>query len=372
MTAPNPDNRILCLVSNCIPVKGSRRSLIADLDRNEFRLIPNSLYELLIQYNKHTVSEIRNAFPDSEQVTLTDYFSFLEQHEYIFRVDTIDEAALFPPLNLKWDYPCIISNAIVDIGIYSKHPYESIFIQLQELGCKDIQIRCYHPLPLPELEVILHYLDESRFKSIDLIFPYTSANDPGSFLALACKFPRIRSAFIYASPVEEVLYAGEDTNTGVFYFTTQLVPDEHRCGVVDARYFTVNTQLFTEAKKYNTCLNRKLSIDQYGEIRNCPSMEASFGHCSDTRLADAVEYPGFKDYWQISKDRIRTCSDCEFRYICVDCRAYLETPSDTFSKPLKCGYNPYTAEWEDWSTHPLKEKARLHYGFSADPAESQV
>jgi hypothetical protein len=28
-----------------------------------------------------------------------------------------------------------------------------------------------------------------------------------------------------------------------------------------------------------------------------------------------------------------------------------------YSKPLKCGYNPYTAIWEDWSTNPLKKKA---------------
>jgi len=27
------------------------------------------------------------------------------------------------------------------------------------------------------------------------------------------------------------------------------------------------------------------------------------------------------------------------------------------SKPLKCGYSPYTNEWEEWSTNPLKQKA---------------
>jgi hypothetical protein len=31
--------------------------------------------------------------------------------------------------------------------------------------------------------------------------------------------------------------------------------------------------------------------------------------------------------------------------------------------PLKCGYNPYTCEWEEWSTNPLKQKAIGYYGM---------
>ncbi|NIG32274.1 grasp-with-spasm system SPASM domain peptide maturase, partial [Enterobacter sp. Ap-916] len=33
------------------------------------------------------------------------------------------------------------------------------------------------------------------------------------------------------------------------------------------------------------------------------------------------------------------------------------------SKPLKCGYNPYTGEWEEWSINPLKQKAIKYYGM---------
>ncbi len=53
----------------------------------------------------------------------------------------------------------------------------------------------------------------------------------------------------------------------------------------------------------------------------------------------------------------------EFRYICTDYRAYVEDPEDILSKPLKCGYNPYTGEWSEWSTNPLKQKAIDIYGM---------
>ena len=72
----------------------------------------------------------------------------------------------------------------------------------------------------------------------------------------------------------------------------------------------------------------------------------------------------FKKYWNITKDEISTCKDCEFRYICTDCRSYTESPEDYYSKPLKCGYSPYTNKWEQWSDNPLKNKAIDYYDMN--------
>lgn len=46
-------------------------------------------------------------------------------------------------------------------------------------------------------------------------------------------------------------------------------------------------------------------------------------------------------------------------------------PEDILIKPLKCGYNPYTGEWSEWSTNPLKQKAITHYGMEDLVAERQ-
>ena len=92
-------------------------------------------------------------------------------------------------------------------------------------------------------------------------------------------------------------------------------------------------------------------------------MRESFGNINTTKLIDALSRPGFKKYWNITKDQISICKDCEFRHVCTDCRAYIENPDDIYSKPLKCGYNPYTCEWEEWSTNLLKGKAIEYYGM---------
>ncbi|HXC05088.1 MAG TPA: grasp-with-spasm system SPASM domain peptide maturase, partial [Bacteroidia bacterium] len=341
---------VLCLVANCIPVKGARRSLIADLDRNEYRLIPNSLCDLLQQCNKREFSYIKAIFPASEQEVLLEYLDFLQTHDYIFWVSGQEEALLFPDMPTIWDYPSVISNAIIDIGRYSKHPYPSIFNQLGELGCKDLQIRSFCPLSPNALEEILVPLQTSAFKSIDLVIPFAAEEGREAYLNLARQIKRIRCVFIYGAPEEETVYASDDQTRGMLFFTTQQVVGVHDCGIVDPRYFTVNPQLYTESLRFNSCLNRKISIDQHGDIRNCPSMESAYGNVSTLPLARALELPGFKANWTIHKDKIRICKDCEFRYVCVDCRAYLENPLDIYSKPLKCGYDPYTAEWEEWST----------------------
>ena len=97
-------------------------------------------------------------------------------------------------------------------------------------------------------------------------------------------------------------------------------------------------------------------------------MPESFGNIKTTSLEKALEHSHFKKYWNLTKDSIETCKDCEFRNICTDCRAYTERnymnkEGLDISKPLKCGYDPYTGKWEEWSKNPLKQKAIQYYGF---------
>ena len=92
-------------------------------------------------------------------------------------------------------------------------------------------------------------------------------------------------------------------------------------------------------------------------------MSENFGNIKDTSLSEALNKNNFKKYWNITKDQIEICKDCEFRHICTDCRAYIEEPDNQYSKPLKCGYNPYTNEWSEWSTNPLKQKGIEAYGL---------
>jgi radical SAM protein with 4Fe4S-binding SPASM domain len=71
-------------------------------------------------------------------------------------------------------------------------------------------------------------------------------------------------------------------------------------------------------------------------------MPESFGKLGEISLRELTINPRFTKLWKTRKDDINTCKDCEFRYICSDCRAFVQSEN----KPLKCNYNPYIANWE--------------------------
>nr|BFF38224.1 hypothetical protein BACY1_00290 [Tenacibaculum mesophilum] len=92
-------------------------------------------------------------------------------------------------------------------------------------------------------------------------------------------------------------------------------------------------------------------------------MDAVYGNLKDTKITDVIRQESFTKFWAINKNQIETCKDCEFRFNCTDCRAFVENPKNLYSKPLKCGYDLNTCHWEDWSSNPLKEEAIKHYGL---------
>ena len=71
-----------------------------------------------------------------------------------------------------------------------------------------------------------------------------------------------------------------------------------------------------------------------------------FGNIKNTTLSEAIHKKDFKKLWNITKDQIEECKDCEYRYVCTDCRVFIKDNANIYSKPSKCNYNPYKSVWE--------------------------
>ncbi|MEZ5040972.1 MAG: grasp-with-spasm system SPASM domain peptide maturase [Saprospiraceae bacterium] len=253
----------------------------------------------------------------------------------------------------------LVSNAIIDIAIpFSINLYRKLALELEELGCKYLQIRSYNEISITFIEEVVASFSNSRVEGIELLIKKSKSIELHSLEDIGKKHVRIRSIILHSTEESKQLFSSPKFN---IFSSVNGISDSRHCGLVSHQYFSINRKMFTESQNHNTCLNRKISIDIDGNIKNCPSMSQSFGNIKDTTLKDALEHPEFKKYWNITKDQTSVCRDCEFRYICTDCRAYLEDPEDEYSKPLKCGYNPYSGEWTEWSTNPLKQKAIVYY-----------
>jgi radical SAM protein with 4Fe4S-binding SPASM domain len=102
--------------------------------------------------------------------------------------------------------------------------------------------------------------------------------------------------------------------------------------------------------RQNSCWGRKIAITKDGMVRPCIHSNISIGKLSAyqnfQKLIEKVE-----KYWQITKDKVETCRDCEFRYICFDCReiAQRKNNGNLYAANPLCSYNPYTGKWHE---HP--------------------
>lgn len=348
---------------NCIPVRGASRSLLCDLQRNDLKLIPNSLCEILEKHNAKSIPDIKKAYNNEYNETIDEYVAFLIENEYAFLTDNSE---WFPPISKKWYSYNKITNAILDFGVKNKLKIEKLLVELSELGCEALQIRFFGSVQIDELKRILIFIKENNLSvlGIEILVKFNDMTNKNRLVLLMNNFPRLMSVIVYNSP-KKSFFLVETQNNASIRFIKKNIPSQKSCGLISKDLFSINMSMFTESLNHNSCLNRKISIDINGNIKNCPSMPESFGNIKDTTLQEALNKPGFKKYWNITKNQIEICKDCEFRHVCTDCRAYTERTKFKddidLSKPLKCGYNPYTNEWAEWSTNPLKEKAIEYY-----------
>lgn len=353
------------LYAHCLPVKGASRAIICDLKRLPgYYLIPNSLYEVLLATRVTPYIDLVNSYSGDDRSTLNDYFEFLINHELGFWCDE-QELNYFPDLPLDWDYPSDISNAILDIAEYSTHPYGKIFKELAELKCHNIQIRSYDVISLNRIRDVLQLTVGMPFFYIELLTKYDEETDSDQWSKLLEEFPALSKIIVHSTCRNKVIFE-EESSSGSLFFINQSISSSSHCGYIHKDYFSSSIELFTESQSRNTCLNKKISIDVDGNIKNCPAMLRNYGNIRTQSLQETLAIDEFQQLWHINKDQIHICKDCEFRYICVDCRAFLQDPANSFSKPLKCGYNPYTEKWENWEKNELSQKAIAFYNERAN------
>ena len=352
--------------------KGAKSSIIFDSQNGFLQVIPNALYDLISNRNENY--NLLKSELDSDNVeTLDEYLSFITEGKLGFMVETKEELHHFLEKNNKYiANPTIVEYCILDINS-EKGWSNSLISQIKTLQIKFFQVRICNELDLKSVKKIIseiHLFNNSSIYEISIIVKYDSK------LVEFLKDGSVSSdkflQFIFHNCQKDDF---ENLGALEIIFLEKDIVIPIGCGVVNFKNLNLNKYFYNESLHHNSCLHKKIAIDIDGNIKNCPSMPQSFGNIKDTTLEEALAHKDFKKYWNVTKDQIEVCKDCEFRYICTDCRAYTErshTNDDglDISKPLKCGYDPYTGQWHEWSINPLKQKAINFYEMQ-DLAENK-
>lgn len=128
-----------------------------------------------------------------------------------------------------------------------------------------------------------------------------------------------------------------------------LLPDDIS-GKTIAPPFYISESEFSIARAYHPCLSGKLAITPNGDAYPCVFARSHLlGNIAALPLADLLASQKLQDCWTTTKDKIKKCRDCEYRYACPDCRAIaqnMDEGHDWFAAPPDCPYNPYAGVWE--------------------------
>lgn len=317
------------LYADCIPVKGYFRSVIMDLTRKKYLFIPNNLCDILQQkvlINKRNLD--------------VSYFGLLVDNEIIFKC-AFSESLLYPPLNTTWEVPNLISNAILEIGNNLDHILKAIQ-ELLMLGCRHFLWIYKKKMSNEELEILLNSTKTSIALTIEVYVPYDENTDIELLWETLNKHNRISYVLFYKSSHTQILSQSGVRGNIVFYNKDI----DYAKSNIHWGNINVNMPLYTESLHYNTFFNRKVCINEEGDVFNYFTQNESFGNIHTEKLEKIIKKRNFQKLWTITKDTILTCSVCEFRYMCVDSRIPVQIKDGHWQHLTSCTYNPYICKWQ--------------------------
>jgi SPASM domain peptide maturase of grasp-with-spasm system len=309
-------------------------------------LTPN---EIINQTKGKTINDLLKLYERKYHKSILQHFKQLEKEDLGFYTD---DPSQFPDLDLYWDHPSIISNAIIDWTTLKPKKLNEF---IEELGCEAVQLIV--PSDIKKAEAVLKRFDERRVKSIELVTDFISPAHSKKFIAMAEKYLRVFFIYFYGSP--EYKEVEGKHNVRIIYLDTRVKAAEAFKTKPDRWPFVINIPFFTEAQKHHTYFNRKIYIAANGDIKNAPECEEIIGNInthSIKELIEAIQKEANQKYWYVSKDKCDVCKYCEFRYMCMDNRIPYQRKNGEWYHKDECNYNPYIGKWKDEEGHKnLKE-----------------
>jgi radical SAM protein with 4Fe4S-binding SPASM domain len=159
-------------------------------------------------------------------------------------------------------------------------------------------------------------------------------------------YPRINLITFFES--ENNSYDDSSLNNGMgrVVFTKKTYNKKQVLKIRNENDLTINIKFFTESLQKNVFFNKKVYLSAIGEIKNSPYSEIVFGNIQENNLEQVINQDDFKILWNVKKDSMDVCKDCELRYCCNDNRNPKQRNEDQWYFEEECNYNPYINKWD--------------------------
>lgn len=347
------NNIVLRMYPSCKLVRGRKYSAIYDFDRKRLLRFETTYYPLFELSTRPDGLALRDLdqLGETARKRCTEALGLLHAHEIVHESDG-EMATQLAPVSDQFDIPSELINCIIDVRD-REHNWAEIITRLSAFQCQGLQIRCFSGLMnLERVENVLGLLSGTTIWNVQLLVRWGEDWAAVDWVALLDRYRNVLRVRIHGSPEPRELNG--DTHPRLMdkqvSYETKQIAGPQCCGSIVAGSLTAPTSgLYSELRHFNGCLNRKVSIRSDGEICNCPSMAKGFGK-DVGRLEKIIRSAEFQKAWALKKDDISVCKECEFRYVCTDCRAYLGSDL-SLAKPARCSYDPDTGQWAALDGH---------------------
>ena len=329
------------LFNHCKIVKGATQCALYDLDKGRYFILPHSFSEFIEMYNGFNINKLYEEFDKNEHETLSEYLQFLKDRHLATFCENPNESFL-AELKLEYRTPNRIHNALIEYN--PSFDLKHLVSLLEKEGCRHVFFYSFESISVKNLVRLLSSFNDSGVVSVQILMKYSSVPLVFAYRHLAKKYSRFLKLILHHAPFDRGFL-----KNGQFEYhigcITKKIKDVHSLYEINPYNFSVNIQLYTESQYFNSFFHKKMIIDASGNIK--PDLFSSdfFGNIFTIKSLDIIlSNSELKKYWYVRKDDIQVCKDCEYRYMCVDCR----TPfiSDEVWRLPTCPYNPYIATFE--------------------------
>lgn len=119
---------------------------------------------------------------------------------------------------------------------------------------------------------------------------------------------------------------------------------------LNANFKGINKDVFIRNYSGNSCWQGKINITCDGYVSPCIMSYDLINENYNVRkdsIDNIIDDYLIPEFWYMSKDYIEECRECEYRYVCKDCRPICIEGKNVFAKGNNCTYNPFKGLWND-------------------------
>ena len=265
-------NKFLVFFESCKIVKGSKKSIVLDFQRNKIFNIPNSFKDFIDKANKIPVDELYAKYGPESKPILDEYLAFITENELGILLSK-EEKILFPSLNISWLMHAHITNCSIELNDTIAPEYlkrlEAIF-KACNVQSALFKINNYQK---DAIVTFLECITNSVLKNCEVLFYNSLGIDEITISKKALQSAKIKRIYVYNSKEDLIV----DHITYEIYYISQsykALQEESKNNFYP--YIDFKFTNYTESQKHNLYFNRKLYINAEGGIMNAPEQGEVF------------------------------------------------------------------------------------------------